>query len=269
MQGDWRLLGNKQNQRREPVKQTHRAVCCYFLDLQITSSCPVFPGSLYVFSREPVSASLPGSLFLIPQIARCYASLHSQAWISLSLHSLEIPAVPPHLLNLQLFISLRHSSDGNFSVFQYRNQHSGQRQTHSGLSTNTFGCKNVLVSGWNPRTLSQISDTTMGLFSHHNHGRQGLGSLKQQPERFPSEAQVNHWPGPGNSVYFLSIERMDQRCRMGYVGGVDKQEVACVWPLVIKIHKLSIFLQFPSPPNELFRCQMCHRKLFWLTSLII
>lgn len=101
----------------------------------------------------------------------------------------------PHLLNLQLFINLRHSSDGNFCVFQYRNQHSGQRQTHSGLSTNTFGCKNVLVSGWNPRKLSQISDTTMGLFSHYNHGRQGLGSLKQQPERFPSEAQVNHWPG--------------------------------------------------------------------------
>lgn len=65
----------------------------------------------------------------------------------------------------------------------------------------------MLVSGWNLRKLSQISDAAIGLFSHHSHGGLELGSLKQQPERFPSEAQVNRWPGPGNREVVLSQYR--------------------------------------------------------------
>lgn len=198
-QGDWRLLGKSETRTKS---QWSRHIGLFAVISLIYNSPAPVPGSRFS------TCLLQGTSFGITAWlssphsldCRCYASLHSQAWISLSLHSLGIPAVPPHLSNLQLFICLRHSSDGNFRVSQYRNQHPGQRQTHSGLSTNTFGWKNVLVSGWNPRKLSPISDTSTGLFSHHNHGGQGLGYLKQQPERFPSEAQVNHWPGPGNSV---------------------------------------------------------------------
>lgn len=135
------VTSTKRNQREELMRQTHWAVWCNSLIYE--SPDPALFLALHLLF--PLSS--PGNQFRYHCLTILSSLLRSHCVVPCYILRPEL-ACPCTVQGSQLCLSIPllcswlsancHSSDGDLCAFQYRYQHPGQRQTHSGLSTDRF-----------------------------------------------------------------------------------------------------------------------------------